>query len=93
MARQIDNARPRRSGGSISLRTDGAGIRARRELMGLTQIEFAHLIGYSNRYLSQIERGEADAGPRFLRAAAKGLRCKIPDIASPKADGPRAQSA
>ncbi|MFE5090645.1 helix-turn-helix domain-containing protein [Streptomyces sp. NPDC056638] len=68
----------------MALRTDGAEIRRRRELTGMTLVEFAKATGYTLNYASQIELGNVNAGPRFHRAAASQLGCDIADIT----DGP-----
>ncbi|MER7813701.1 helix-turn-helix transcriptional regulator [Streptomyces sp. NPDC006798] len=68
----------------MALRTNGAEIRRRRELAGTTLAEFAQAVGYGPSYVSMIERGRMNAGPRLLRAAAKHLGCDIADIT----DGP-----
>lgn len=66
----------------MPLRTNGPEIRRRRELAGMTQIEFANAIGYDANYLSQIELGYANGGPRFHKATAEHLNCTIADITS-----------
>ncbi|MCW5252247.1 helix-turn-helix domain-containing protein [Streptomyces sp. SHP 1-2] len=64
----------------MPLRTNGAEIRRRRELAGMTGVEFAKTTGYDANYVSQIELGNLNGGPRFQRAAAKVLDCTIADI-------------
>ncbi|MCM1974592.1 helix-turn-helix domain-containing protein [Streptomyces sp. G1] len=64
----------------MPLRTDGAEIRRRRELTGMTQVEFAQAIGYAAPYVSQIENGHVNGGPAFQRKAAQALSCDIADI-------------
>lgn len=64
----------------MPLRTNGAELRRRRELTGMTLTEFARLAGFSLNHASQIELGNHNAGPRFLRAAARILGCEISDI-------------
>ncbi|WP_433893080.1 helix-turn-helix domain-containing protein [Streptomyces sp. CA-111067] len=64
----------------MPLRTDGAALRERRTLKGLTIVEFAQLISYSQNHVSQVELGRLNAGPQFLRAAADILNCSLGDI-------------
>lgn len=66
----------------MPLRTDGAALRERRELMGLTIVEFAKLAEYSPHHVSQVELGHENGGPRFQRKAAQILKCQIEDITS-----------
>lgn len=68
----------------MALRTNGAEIRRRRELTGMTIVEFATATGYNPNHVSQIELCNVNAGPRFHRAAASLLGCDIADIT----DGP-----
>ncbi|WTC56888.1 helix-turn-helix transcriptional regulator [Streptomyces cellulosae] len=64
----------------MPLRTNGAEIRRRRELAGMTQVEFAQAIGYTPPWLSNIENGHVNGGPVFHRKAASVLGCDIADI-------------
>lgn len=64
----------------MPLRTDGAEIRRRRELAGMTGVEFAAAIGYTTPWLSNIENGHVNGGPVFQRKAASVLGCDIADI-------------
>lgn len=64
----------------MPLRSDGAELRRRRELMGLTIVEFAKRVGYGDHYVGEIERGRANGGAAFHREAAKVLGCEIADI-------------
>jgi len=64
----------------MPLRTDGAALRERRTLKGLTIVEFAQLIDYNPDYVSEVELGRQNAGPHLLRKAAKILDCEIDDI-------------
>jgi transcriptional regulator with XRE-family HTH domain len=64
----------------MPLRTDGAALRERRTLQGLTIVEFAQLISYSQHHVSQVELGRLNAGPQFLRKAAEILDCSLGDI-------------
>lgn len=64
----------------MPLRTDGAALRERRTLKGLTIVEFAQLIGYSQHHVSQVELGHLNAGPKFLRKAAQILGCALDDV-------------
>lgn len=49
----------------------------------MTLTEFAAEAGYSLNHASQVELGNYNAGPRYLRAAARILNCEITDIADP----------
>lgn len=64
----------------MPLRTDGAALRERRTLKGLTIVELAQLMGYSPNHVNQVELGNENAGPKFLRKAAEILECTIDDI-------------
>jgi transcriptional regulator with XRE-family HTH domain len=64
----------------MPLRTDGAAIRDRREHKNLTLTRFAELTGYTLNHVSQIELGNSNGGPRYLREAARVLDCEIEDI-------------
>lgn len=64
----------------MPLRTDGAALRERRTLKGLTIVEFAQLMGYSTNWVNQVELGNENAGPQFLRKAARILGCALDDI-------------
>lgn len=64
----------------MPLKSDGGELRRRRELMGLTQVEFAERTGYTPNHVSQVELGNHNAGVRYLRAAAEIFDCTISDI-------------
>lgn len=64
----------------MPLRTNGRELRRRRELKGMTLTEFARLAGISLNHASQTELGNHNAGPRYLKAAARILGCEISDI-------------
>lgn len=55
-------------------------LRRRRELKGMTQAEFAKEAGYAPKYVSLVELGKNNAGPRYLREAARIFDCTIDDI-------------
>lgn len=80
-------------------RSNGVELRRRRELLGLTLTEFARQAGYTLNYASQVELGNCNGGPKFLREAARILNCGIEDISAPRArkrqvrSGPPATSA
>jgi transcriptional regulator with XRE-family HTH domain len=53
--------------------TLGEIIRRQRERNELSMRQFADMVGISNPYLSQIERGLRDPSEKVLRAIARGL--------------------
>jgi len=55
----------------------GEIIRAQRELSALSMRQFADLVGISNPYLSQIERGLREPSERVLEGIAKSLRVSV----------------
>lgn len=63
-------------------RSNGAELRRRREQQGMTLTEFARQAGYTLKYASQIELGHGNAGPRYLREAARLFNCDITDIST-----------
>ena len=64
----------------MPLQTNGRELRRRRELQAMTLTEFARQSGYSVTHVCQVELGNNNAGPRFLRSAARILACEIADI-------------
>ncbi|MBZ6085865.1 helix-turn-helix transcriptional regulator [Streptomyces olivaceus] len=46
----------------------------------MNQAELAKTIGYAPAYVSQIENGNVNAGPRFHRKVAGALGCDVVDI-------------
>lgn len=64
----------------MPLRTKEGILRELRTLKGLTIVEFAQLIGYSEWWVSRVELGHENAGPQFLRKAAEILGCEIGDL-------------
>lgn len=64
----------------MPLRTNGVELRRRRELLGITVTEFAKVTGYGLNHVSQVELGNRNAGPQYLRKAADLLKCEIDDI-------------
>lgn len=67
----------------MPLKTDGAKIRWLHERKALTLTEFAHLLGYAVNSVHLIEVGKSNGGPKFIRAAAHVLGCRIEDITMP----------
>ena len=55
----------------------GEIIRRQRELSALSMRQFADLVGISNPYLSQIERGLRDPSERVLEGIAKSLSVSV----------------
>lgn len=64
----------------MPLRSDGKQLRQRRERLGMTQTEFARQAGYTMTHVSQVELGNSNAGPRYLREAARIFGCEITEI-------------
>ena len=64
----------------MPLLTNGAELRERRELKGMTLAEFARQAGYSVNHISQVELGKSNGGLRFLRTAAQIFECEIQDL-------------
>jgi transcriptional regulator with XRE-family HTH domain len=58
----------------------GALIRQQRELAELPMREFAKMVGISNPYLSQIERGLRAPSDAVLRAIAETLEISADDL-------------
>jgi transcriptional regulator with XRE-family HTH domain len=48
----------------------------------MTLTEFAARAGYTLNYASQVELGNSNGGPKYLRAAAELLGCEITDIST-----------
>jgi transcriptional regulator with XRE-family HTH domain len=55
----------------------GEIIRRQRELSALSMRQFADLVGISNPYLSQIERGLRDPSERVLEGIARSLEISV----------------
>jgi transcriptional regulator with XRE-family HTH domain len=50
-----------------------AGLRAAREMLGITQAELARRVGVDQSLISRIERGEVKPWPKIRREAATAL--------------------
>jgi transcriptional regulator with XRE-family HTH domain len=65
----------------------GEYIRRQRELHELTMRQLADMVGISNPYLSQIERGLRDPSERVLEAIAENLEMSAETLRRHKAPG------
>lgn len=72
------------SGGSycfnMSLRTNGAAIRALRQAYGWKVVKFAQAIGVSRSYMSNLEAGRRQASPEVLRKISETLNVPLAAI-------------
>jgi transcriptional regulator with XRE-family HTH domain len=79
----------------------GEIIRRQRELSAMSMRQFSELVGISNPYLSQIERGLREPSERVLESIATALRTTSDslyeqagiDVDEPKAEGPSVPDA
>jgi transcriptional regulator with XRE-family HTH domain len=79
----------------------GEIIRRQRELSAMSMRQFSELVGISNPYLSQIERGLREPSERVLESIATALRTTSDalyeqagiDVDEPEADGPSVPDA
>lgn len=60
-----------------------ANLRALRQAKGLTLTELARRVGYSERYLEIIERGEVDPTINTMAELAAGLDVKATQLLAP----------
>jgi transcriptional regulator with XRE-family HTH domain len=58
----------------------GGRVRSHRLRLGLTQERLAHLIGRSERWLIEVERGEVDPRLSDALALAQALRVGVADL-------------
>ena len=79
----------------------GEIIRRQRELSALSMRQFSEMVGISNPYLSQIERGLREPSERVLESIAAALRTTSDalyeqagiELEEPEADGPSVTEA
>jgi transcriptional regulator with XRE-family HTH domain len=79
----------------------GEIIRRQRELSAMSMRQFSELVGISNPYLSQIERGLREPSERVLESIATALRTTSNalyeqagiDVDEPEAEGPSVPDA
>ena len=71
----------------------GEYIRRQREVHELTMRQLADLVGISNPYLSQIERGLREPSERVLEAIAENLEMSAEALKRHKARGPDGDEA
>jgi transcriptional regulator with XRE-family HTH domain len=55
--------------------TIGENVKARRKLLNLTQAQLAEMVGISNAFLSEVERGKKRPSYKVLPALASALQC------------------
>jgi transcriptional regulator with XRE-family HTH domain len=65
--------------------TIGEQVRTYRLRRGLTQARLAHLVGRSERWLLEVERGDVDPRLSDALALAGVLRVRLDDLAQPPA--------
>src|ERR687890_532887 len=71
----------------------GEIIRRQRELSALSMRQFADLVGISNPYLSQIERGLREPSERVLEGIARSLQVPVEALrAHPRLTGRQRQA-
>ena len=63
-------------------------LRLRREATGMTQIELAERVGYSNQQISNIESGRTAMSVKQAHMLAEALGCRIEDIMPAGLPGP-----
>ena len=68
--------------------TIGGRIRSYRLRRGLTQARLAHLVGRSERWLLDVERGDVDPRLSDAVALARVLRVRLDDLAPESAVAP-----
>ncbi len=61
--------------------TIGEQVRSYRLRRGLTQARLAHLVGRSERWLLEVERGDVDPRLSDALALARVLRVRLDDLA------------
>ena len=63
--------------------TNGAAVAALREALGIKQVELAARCDISPPFLSNIEAGRKQPGPKTARALADALGCPLSAITYP----------
>ncbi len=71
----------------------GEIIRRQRELSALSMRQFADLVGISNPYLSQIERGLRDPSEKVLEGIARSLQISVDTLREQAGLGAEAEEA
>ena len=69
----------------------GEIIRRQRELSALSMRQFADLVGISNPYLSQIERGLRDPSEKVLEGIARSLQISVDTLREQAGRGAQAE--
>ena len=67
----------------IELNDLGVIIKAKREKLGLTQVELAELCKVDRNYIGMLERGERNPSYLSLMKIANGMNIKVYDLLKP----------
>lgn len=59
------------------------GLRAIRDILGITAQDLSNMVGVSTNWVSVIERGHDDCTDKLKRQIAGALRCKVVDLIEP----------
>ena len=89
---ESSSRKPASNGGHFrteSARRLGRRVRHLRTGKGLTQEKFSELCGISPRYMSELERGEANATINILESVAACLSIKLKDLFDIEHEGER----
>lgn len=62
------------------VRPDATGLAAARQRRLMTQAQLAAALDYKTDYIADVERHRKVPSARFMRAAARVLRCDVADL-------------